>query len=161
MIKIGKFISARRTSVFALHRFDHGRRARAVLVRRNEPQRRALWVRKIDGIADAQRRLKINAAAGCRQDVAVIGAALFALATSVLAIVVEKLLNDIDAMRLQPGHIRRTGSADLIAVRLGNTPRVGCGVSKAIGSTPCYPGDETPTTCGICNLNAAPLPRLK
>ena len=42
--------SARRTRVFAVHCFDHRQRDRPVLARRNEQQRRALWVRKIEGI---------------------------------------------------------------------------------------------------------------
>ena len=79
--EIRKFVdvrSAGRTRFVAVHCFDHGRRARAVLARRSEQQRRALWVRKIDDISDAQRRFKIDAA-GCRHDITVIGATLFAL----------------------------------------------------------------------------------
>src|SRR5450432_3058723 len=114
---------ARRTRVLVVHCIDHRRGARAVLARRNEQQRRALRVHKIDGIADTQRRLERDAAA-CRHDMAVVGAALFAVRQRI-GERREKLLNDIEVMSLQPRHIRRTGSAAPIAVALGNTPRGG------------------------------------
>ena len=148
--------SARRTRVFAVHCFDHGRRDRAVLARRNEQQRRALWVRKIDGISDAQRRLKIDAA-GCRHDIAVIGAALFALRQRVG----DRRGKALKRHRRNAAPTTPHQEDGKRGPNRGNARQhaaIGCGVSKAIGSTPANLVTN-PIACGICNLNAAPLPR--